>query len=399
MRQVVFILAIVCVMPFSLLSQRYFENYCDTEDLPPQQPIISVHSMSDFSKYNAFSYYIPYIYEAKALKIVNVNFIIVQDDDGRYNFQENNQLDMNALSSAEFNLNEMYKQIQYPSDPCPGVEYIQNSMIQFHINRIFIRSSHALDLFQSKTTWNDTKNYLVVNNYVPDYKKAFNVFFFENKCAINAINENIDKFPMYDGTNYAYLHQLRLFYLNQAGCGGIAAGGSANYPSSTLSDDFFSYVNEANRYYFHHFDVITNNMGDVDYRAVYCARNIGHELGHSFHLDHTHSPDDIDDTPYPDSSPSFCNPYQNNEDGYDPCNGWCDGCTNNMMGYSDYTLYLSPLQLGKIHRSFSLTSNYNKLYNKPFSEVSIEITSNETWDFDYRIFSNIVIKVWSYTNH
>jgi hypothetical protein len=68
------------------------------------------------------------------------------------------------------------------------------------------------------------------------------------------------------------------------------------------------------------------------------------------------------------------------------------GYTNNLMGSSLGT-YLSPLQLGRLHRNSHFLAGRNFVYNvDPPDQTPWNITKDETWDFDIRMFTNIIVK-------
>ncbi|MEW6467859.1 MAG: M43 family zinc metalloprotease [Bacteroidota bacterium] len=79
--------------------------------------------------------------------------------------------------------------------------------------------------------------------------------------------------------------------------------------------------------------------------------------------------------------------------------GWsCDPkspdntCTNNWMGGWSGACYLSPLQLGKIHRALSLKT-LRRYVKNDFSKLpDYTISNSELWDFDVKWYGNIVVK-------
>ena len=355
-------------------------------------------------KYNEYSHYVPSIYEGSAVKVVNLNFIIVQDDNGNYNFNENNPIDMSALDSILSYLNRRYRQLAYPSDPCPGIAFIPNAMIQFHANKIFVKSTVALNGFQLSnadgTAWSNSRNYLINNNFAPNWEKAINVFFFNSICSIASIENNLNQFFPYNGTNEEALDEIRSNLLNSAQCTNNATDGGNSNGVGSINYNGLSYISMRNHYYMHRFYQIINYPNGWNWRLEIAAKTLAHELGHSFGLPHTFDKDryenpadpNLTDVPFdPNGDRNFCNPFQQNPPNYDPCNGDYDGCSNNMMSYSDYWEYLSPLQLGKAHRSFSLMSNYNKLYNCPYSHIPLQITTDEEWIFSCRMYQDIVV--------
>jgi len=112
---------------------------------------------------------------------------------------------------------------------------------------------------------------------------------------------------------------------------------------------------------------------------------IAHELGHVFGLYHTNfyelsykrfSPE----LPWPEEK-YFCHPNT------DP------KCSNNMMSYSSSQRYLSPKQIGHIHRVFS--SNTNRIrYLRSYAgnpAYNVVISSNTIWDMATVAQGDIII--------
>ncbi|MCH7535126.1 MAG: hypothetical protein IH948_05185 [Bacteroidetes bacterium] len=67
-------------------------------------------------------------------------------------------------------------------------------------------------------------------------------------------------------------------------------------------------------------------------------------------------------------------------------------CTNNMMGGTSGSGYISPLQAGRMHRSLALSNMRQYVKGSPVSTTPVEITEDEEIDFNLRLYSNVVIK-------
>ncbi|GAA4454597.1 hypothetical protein GCM10023092_16850 [Rurimicrobium arvi] len=166
-----------------------------------------------------------------------------------------------------------------------------------------------------------------------------------------------------------------------------------------------------------------------------CATYLLHEIGHLFGMCHTYckdwgkptgtacskSPelgieghfDDLTDVFGITASPAgriFPRPYDCGS--YPTINPFTDPAsptpandrfTNNFMGGNNKGHYMSPLQLGRMHRNAHFTAIRKYLYplypeNRNHDHVGqgqlypLVITGNENWDFDIKMYSDIVVK-------
>lgn len=127
-----------------------------------------------------------------------------------------------------------------------------------------------------------------------------------------------------------------------------------------------------------------------------------HELGHTLGLHHTYyfgsecstsAADFLYDVfgyntsfcYYPDDTVASCNPYL-------PENK--NKCSNNLMGRKwQQQVYLSPTQLGRMHRTAHLGNVSRYLYPlNPPGQDPWQITSDQQWDFGIRIYQDIIVK-------
>ncbi|HRP89811.1 MAG TPA: T9SS type A sorting domain-containing protein [Edaphocola sp.] len=127
------------------------------------------------------------------------------------------------------------------------------------------------------------------------------------------------------------------------------------------------------------------------------------EFGHNFGLWHTF--DKTECPPYIPmefflddvfgTNPSFCH-FPNDKDTNCnpdlPANKYL--CSNNLMGGKPNRIeFLSPKQLGRMHRNSYLGSVSQFIYPTEAPDVHpMEITSNQTWDFGIRMYQDIIVK-------
>jgi len=131
------------------------------------------------------------------------------------------------------------------------------------------------------------------------------------------------------------------------------------------------------------------------------SQTLAHELGHCLDLFHTYNPscchetcDNADPEYLEDvfgpSPPSYCWEYGRWGCTITPGQ---NTCTNNAMGGNNLINYFfSPHQIGKMHRALSIKTTRRYVRNDAYKSIPLNITSNETWNFDIRLYSNIVIK-------
>jgi hypothetical protein len=159
--------------------------------------------------------------------------------------------------------------------------------------------------------------------------------------------------------------------------------GSAGAPTtSSLYDDQGIYISSTNASYVN-------------------AQTLAHELGHYLDLFHTYEPSCCHET-CDASDPEYLYDLFGNSP---PTNCWEIGgfgctitpgqnfCTNDIMGGNNMLYYyFSPMQIGKMHRALSIKSSRRYVKESPYNSVPLNITTNETWDFDIRWYSDIVVK-------
>lgn len=68
-----------------------------------------------------------------------------------------------------------------------------------------------------------------------------------------------------------------------------------------------------------------------------------------------------------------------------------DGITNNLMGGNNTQVYISPMQAGQMHRSLALYS-VRKYVQCEKSNVPLVITDNQLWDFDMKLYQDLIIE-------
>lgn len=318
----------------------------------PQEPSGKTQSCGKSSsayatKYGRVAYHIP---DANTpIKTLLVNFNIMQKSDGSGNFQNTPERIAGFKQQMDW-LNGFYSALWQPSDPINGVPFISDTLIRFEL--------HGVYFYKNDNLWNSVDTNALLNAVSaadPDRLNQINVFFSEG--------------------------------------GYLGASGFATVP---------------NEYDFGHDSYIVmlgaSNKGQAgtDIASLWAPMGtLAHEFGHVLDLLHTYTgsccPETFDESD-PDylkdvfgSGASAIHPHICDW-GADPYINQHDGLTNNMMGGNKDSNYLSPMQIGKIHRALSLKSVRRYVKDCPKSAVPLEITSNELWDFDMKLYSDVVVK-------
>ncbi len=291
------------------------------------------------NKYGRLSYWVPAA--NTPIKTVKINFNIIQHSNGSGNFQ-NTISELNRLNQIAAWASNIYQFNCAPSDPLPGVTPLADSKVRFEVQGIYFYPNDALWGVTSATTLLNA-----IQTADPNRMDALNIVFSEAT------------------SGYGY----------------------ASLPStSNFSQDSY---------------VITfgyqSNIAS-DYAK---AQHLAHELGHCLDLLHTYSGISCCPEPCNPSDPDYLSdvfgvippPNCYHDAGWgcnvnDPLNT----CTNNLMGGTGASCYLSPLQMGKINRALSMASVRRYVKCATNTKGNINVNANEVWDFDIKLYNGVTIK-------
>lgn len=244
-------------------------------------------------------------------------------------------------------VNGWYSNVAQPSDPLPGVAFLPDTKIRFELgDRIYFYKNPKLagscNVFEMEK---------VVKAEDSTRMSFLNVYFTFGNCTQHAITPwpGFDYYPTTKGMN-------------------------------------------GNQY------VLMPITADPGYAS---AQTLAHELGHTLDLMHLYegscchetcdntSPEYLDDVFGPGGNKKCW------QDGGWHCNpaDTSNTCTNNMMsGVAVTGYYFSPKQIGKMHRALSIKTIKRYVKDTIHSPVPLVITGDETWDFEMRLYSDIIIK-------
>lgn len=325
------------------------------EDYGPK----SMYCGSDGTDYtNFYRYQQNYIPPAdQSIKYVKIAFHIWRDDAGNGLCGDSPELREHLDQVLDW-INGWMANTGVPSDPIPGASLISDSRIRYVLDDVY---------FYNNTSLHNSSSISAHNNFLntPFYK------------------ERLDALPIH-------------FTIN-GGAGTGASNGSAEQ-----DDNFIS-------------GIVTEASPCVYGYSL--AQHLFHELAHNFRLLHTYDGDnsgiygDGMDSCCPEScsvtnidflsdvfdltAPNWCGTtcdvcyHVNNCSDVNSSNN--DYCTNNIMtGHGSTTKWISPLQAGRMHRSSNLWSIRQYIWG--YDPVPHEITSDETWDFSWKSYKDIVVK-------
>lgn len=354
-----------------------------SEPLPTSESGPGCHRKSQTwsQHYSRLDHYIPG--PGDAVVTIHCNLIIWQNDDGTNNFQdtpEHRERLYNLFHHPTRGLNfQFYERFNPPSDPViPANEEIQNKNIRFELEGIyFIKDSKMT----RSIGISDKRQYLKTHGL---------------EHLLNQVNINITTSPgpvpgAWGHAEYpTYGSEIPMITTtdnpNQKAYDGTPTREDPSYPVSIATFD-----------------------GEDYYRDWSFMEHIAHELGHCLDLKHVYAGrvamgyescrvedreymDDI----FPQNAPWCDEPRR----GCDVCLQYssksvnakddpADGYTNNLMN-GQGGRYLSPKQLGKIHRALATKSIGRAATG--FSGDPIVIDSNEVWDFELQLFRPVRVK-------
>lgn len=445
----IIIFSILILNCWSFVTAQYVPDIEDLliDDIYPTQEIDNINDVlrlsTTYDFYNDFKNWIPYC-NSEPLKnppitYIEVSFHVFLDDNGQNSNYTNTLEGKNKLLYILNLVNQIYSGSWVPSDPVSGVVELPNYDTRI---RFTLGENNERIYFYNNTEqnhgWNNISFYNYVQTNFPSRVSKLNVFF-TSGYYIGRVKQS-DIVITNGGSGYTY---APIITFNPSGASANAviengiltginiinggsyngfdppqitiSGGGGNGASATvtkLSGGATGYANKPS---------LTNL--NLTHHVVMChchesddwigGMTLAHELAHNLDLNHTYCGGG--------SSAKICNNYCSmacdswscNDDEYlsdifDDCPGtyphianWGNPydntipnavkITNNVMGGSSSQLYFSPMQAGQMHRTLALKSTRKYVKIDTYSTIPFIINSDETWDFNLKLYRDVNI--------
>ncbi|MBC8320589.1 MAG: T9SS type A sorting domain-containing protein [Bacteroidetes bacterium] len=332
-----------CQMQESQDGNRLFNGNCGTG------------TSVEWEAYSDMNTYIPDLdpnlpMHNKTILTINININVVQKDDETGNFPDN-QTTIDRLTNIISNINTFYANYS-PSDPISWVTELpdKDSRIRFSLGET---GNERIYFYQNSAAWDDEHPLENIEPYIelyhPERLEQLNVYIFGNPDNNNWMHASMPSWSNFNKTSWAVI-----FYWDNP---------VSDWATSTM---------------------------------------LGHEFGHNLDLLHTYLgggasaicnqlDDDFLEDVFIVELPTTSNCPHTGGWNSDPYLYDDDDITNNLMGGTPSAVYVSPMQAGQMHRSLAITS-IRKYVTSEKSEVPLVITTDQLWNFDIKLYRDIIIE-------
>lgn len=289
-------------------------------------------------KYRLQSNYVPNS-NYEAVKTLPINIVIFGENDGSKYPISPIKFDTTRADYESW-INIAYHKTQNTSCKTSCPDYLTDTKIRIVINKVYYLDSTAI--------LNDGSSNQLTN--------ALNFHLKQNPEAVNFVNCYLVR-NSNQGLGYANFQQYK----------------GETIPSILSGTNF------------------QDNMSDWGGDSFYFINHLHHEIGHLLGLYHINK--------VPKSESLIKTDLDFLCDVYDDPPAYIDGCNNVMGGIPSQSSYFSPLQIGRMHRGLSTDVGFNgegvrylRHYAYGYSVVPHEVVTDETWDFVFKSYNDIVVK-------
>lgn len=279
----------------------------------------------------------------QGIKTIKIGLHFWNDNQGNGTFSDTPET-REQFDQIFFWINRWHEIVGEPSDPVPGAATITDTRIRFEIVDLYFYQDSLLNM---TSDLNKLNNYVQAN--YPERLSALSIHFTSHD--------------------------------------GIGSGHSSGTQFQN-DKDICGIVTEVK-------PPPTNGLYST-------AQHLFHEIAHSLGLHHTYNSEacyssnidflyDVFDTTAIKTCKNSCTICYHVNSCNSPFDSPTDFCTNNVMSGKGSTKYwISPLQAGRIHRSTCMYSI--RQYTWGYDSIPHLITQNETWDFSFKSYRDIVVK-------
>ncbi|HDL02143.1 MAG TPA: hypothetical protein ENH23_07925, partial [candidate division Zixibacteria bacterium] len=329
------------------LQEIYYANHFLSGSCSPDQN-------GDWETYRNMNTYIPdmnpdHPLQNPPISTIQINFNIIQKDDGSGNFP-NNQATNDRLKAMIEHVNSFYEHYA-PSDPISWVTELPNfdSRIRFSLGE---PGNERIYFYQNTAAWNDTWPTTTIEPFIaqnyPERLEQVNVYIFGNPNNNNWAHATMPSWTDFNSTSWVVL-----FYWENPGSDWSTSG--------TLAHEFGHNLDLLHTYHGGGASAICDQQDEDFLKDVFLI-----QLPDISNCPHTGSWSD--------------DPYLENG----------DGITNNLLGGTQSQKYISPMQAGQMHRSLAITS-VRKYVKCDKSQIPLVINGIQNWDFDMKLYRDLII--------
>ncbi|SHJ99215.1 T9SS type A sorting domain-containing protein [Epilithonimonas mollis] len=316
------------------------------------------YSNNDYT-YNHYNLYLPK--SSDNIIYLKLNFIFLTKPDGTGNFEENNSEHVGFIDEVIGRVNQTLLNLDgSPTSGCEGYgqTHLTNTKIQFVINKIW-KVDPAWDYLQ--TGYEPICPKQPCYNFSSTINPGSSVYYYSYYDNDPTIPQGIN--VIFANNGNVYNEMVNNHNYSMSGVQGWAA--SQNASKSDFSQKLRQMFPDVYVTYLWMKNVVADpNIPNPTpwetvrgWHVTNLRKGILHEAGHNFNLDHE------------------------------------EDCFTNIMK-SEGTApgnFLSNLQISKLYLAASTKSTREYFTEESFKNSNIDVTNNETWDLNFRLYSNVKI--------